>query len=277
MTAARSVELPRLPVVDFKRLIGVLIFMSIAAFMLDDVLRPDGGTPYGMYAIMIVMMIVGLRDQRQAAVAVESKLRELGFSRPARRIMAIPPPAFLWNRSAATTRRSLMTLGIVFCVFPLIPTVSRLMREGRWPSTPPSLTWQSLKDFEFLAISAAAAIVICVLIRRHDASLARWERARAQASLLPGGGATALRRWPNVLFGADWQLRSGAIRDSWLASGWSSSEADSNYRALEQVVTWMHQADLIENARERMLYGDVLRKLAWRYALALDPTLANYS
>jgi hypothetical protein len=275
MTDSRSVDLPRLALFDFKWVFGWIVIGTLAQATIQELLPRSSGALYGGYFLVAVPPLMAWRAQRKASGAVESKLRELGFSSAVKPIKANPPPAFLWNRSFLTMRRALTALAVILCTFPLIPVGALLLRDGRWPRTPPALSWEFLGEFEFFGVSIAAAIVCCCLIRRHDASIARWEKAQAQASRMAGGRSLALRRWPIVLFGTDWESRSGALRDAWLASNWSSPDGDANYRALEQIVRWLRQVERSENARERQFYSRPLRRLAWRYALALDPTLAN--
>jgi hypothetical protein len=164
-------------------------------------------------------------------------------------------------------------LVILFAV--IIAALVSLMR-------PEHLEWtQTIHVASFVAFFVLGCVYVArswLRIRRDDAALARWERERG-ASIDENDESLAIDpRWPHTLFGLSWDRRVDDLRDRWLASGLDSPGRESNFCALERTVAWLEQVERLPDVKpaERKVRREALRRVAWRYATALDPAIANY-
>jgi hypothetical protein len=123
---------------------------------------------------------------------------------------------------------------VLWCLLAAFPTAALILAP--WSVILGS--WETTFMFVFfglvVVVWTVGVVRIFITVRREDADVARWERARAAAP--PDADRDAMRRWPNVLLGFDWEVKIDDLDDAWSGSRLASPEAEPNYLTLKTVI-----------------------------------------
>ena len=225
-------------------------------------------------------MWIRLAWERSEQSAIETRLRKLGFSPPSPTRDPNPTLLFFAGRDLDTDRSKRMAFMVMVGYFVILMAViiaalASIMRPGQ-------LGWtEAIHLISFFACFIVGCILIArswLRIRRDDAALARWERERG--AWIDGSAESPANdhRWPHILFDLSWDRRVDEVRDRWLGSGLASPEREPDFCAFEWTVAWLRKVERLPDVKptERKVRREALRRVAWRYATALDPAITNY-